>query len=79
VQAFDALTAMDHAVAGQKGAIDPVKTIDALRGYTFESPRGMITIDAQTREVHESMYIRRTEMHDGKFLNAEIAAFAAPK
>jgi len=79
VQAFDALTAMDHAVAGQKGAIDPVKTIDALRGYTFESPRGIITIDAQTREVHESMYIRRTEMHDGKFLNAEIAAFAGPK
>jgi branched-chain amino acid transport system substrate-binding protein len=79
VQAFDALTAMDHAVAGQKGAIDPVKTIEALRGYTFESPRGMITIDAQTREVHESMYVRRTEMRDGKFVNSEIAAFAPPK
>jgi branched-chain amino acid transport system substrate-binding protein len=79
VQAFDALTAMDHAVAAQKGAIDPVKTIDALRGYTFESPRGTITIDAQTREVHESMYIRRTEMRDGKFVNAEIAAFPPPK
>jgi branched-chain amino acid transport system substrate-binding protein len=79
VQAFDALTAMDHAVAGQKGAIDPVKTIDALRGYTFESPRGMITIDPQTREVRESMYIRRTEMRDGKFVNNEIAAFAPPK
>ncbi|HEY5341953.1 MAG TPA: ABC transporter substrate-binding protein [Candidatus Aquilonibacter sp.] len=79
VQAFDALTAMDHAVAGQKGPIDPVKTIDALRGYTFESPRGQITIDAQTREVHESMYIRRTEMRDGKFANAEIATFPPPK
>ena len=80
VQAFDALTAMDRAVAAQKGAIDPVKTIDALRGLTFESPRGMITIDAQTREVHESMYIRRTERgRDGKFENAEIASFSPPK
>jgi branched-chain amino acid transport system substrate-binding protein len=80
VQAFDALTAMDHAVSVQKGTIDPVKTIDALRGYTFESPRGMITFDPQTREIHESMYIRRTQRtSDGKFVNAEIAAYAPPK
>jgi branched-chain amino acid transport system substrate-binding protein len=79
VQAFDALTLMDHAVAAQKGAIDPAKTMDALRGYTFESPRGTITIDPVTREVHEPMYVRRAEMRDGNFINAEIAAFAAPK
>lgn len=79
VQAFDALTAIDHAVAGQKGAIDPTKTIDALRGYTFESPRGPIAIDAQTREVRENMYIRRTELRNGKFVNAEIAAIPPPK
>ena len=79
VQAFDALTAIDHAVAGQKGAIDPVKTIDALRGYSFESPRGPITIDAQTREVRENMYIRRTEVRGGKFVNAEIAAIPPSK
>jgi branched-chain amino acid transport system substrate-binding protein len=77
VQAFDALTAMDHAVAGQKGAIDPAKTIAALLGFSFESPRGPLTIDAQTREVRESMYIRRTELADGKFVNAEIATIAA--
>ncbi len=79
VQAFDALTAIDHAVAGQKGAIDAVKAIDALRGLTFESPRGPITIDAQTREVRENMYIRRTEMHNGTFTNFEIASFPPPK
>jgi branched-chain amino acid transport system substrate-binding protein len=79
VQAFDALSAIDHAVAGQKGAIDPVKTIDALRGYTFESPRGPITIDAQTREVHENMYIRRTEQKNGTFTNNEIASYPPPK
>jgi branched-chain amino acid transport system substrate-binding protein len=80
VQAFDALSAMDKAVAAQKGPIDTVRTIDALRGLTFESPRGSITIDAQTREVRESMYIRRAERtRDGRFVNAEIAAFPPPK
>jgi branched-chain amino acid transport system substrate-binding protein len=74
VQAFDALTAIDRAVTAQKGAVDAAKTIDALRGLTFESPRGPISIDAQTREVHENMYIRRTELRNGKFANLEIAS-----
>jgi branched-chain amino acid transport system substrate-binding protein len=79
VQAFDALTAIDRAVTAQKGSVDAAKTIDALRGVTFESPRGPISIDAQTREVHENMYIRRTEMRNGKFANLEIAAVAPNK
>jgi branched-chain amino acid transport system substrate-binding protein len=80
VQAFDDLTAMDHAVAQQKGAIDPVKTMDALRGYTFESPRGMITIDAQTREVRENLYIlKAVQNKDGKYVNVEIAAYPPAK
>jgi branched-chain amino acid transport system substrate-binding protein len=75
VQAFDAMTMIDHSVGLQKGAIDAQKTIDLLRGYAFESPRGPIRIDAQTREVHESMYIRKTELVNGTYVNAEVAAF----
>ncbi len=80
VQAFDALSAMDHAVSVQKGAVDPQKTIDALRGYSFESPRGMISFDPVTREIRESMYIRKAmRTKDGKLVNAEIAAYPPPK
>lgn len=75
VQAFDAMTMIDHAVGLQKGPIDAQKTIDAVKGYAFESPRGQIRIDAKTREVHESMYIRKTELVNGTYVNAEIAAF----
>jgi branched-chain amino acid transport system substrate-binding protein len=79
VQAFDALTLIDRGVAGQKGAIDAAKTIDALRGVTVESPRGPISIDAQTREVRENMYIRRTQLVNGRFANIEIASYPPPK
>lgn len=74
VQAYDGLTAFDKAIASQKGPIDPQKTIDNIRGLSFESPRGPLVIDSKTREVHENMYIRRTELRDGKFVNPEIAA-----
>jgi branched-chain amino acid transport system substrate-binding protein len=79
VQAFDALTLIDRGIAGQKGAIDAAKTIDALRGVTVESPRGPISIDAQTREVRENMYIRRTQLVNGRFANIEIASYSPPK
>ena len=74
VQAFDGLTAFDKAIAAQKGPIDAQKTIDGIRGLSFESPRGPLVIDSKTREVHENMYIRRTTLINGKFANPEIAA-----
>jgi branched-chain amino acid transport system substrate-binding protein len=79
VQVWDALTAIDKAIAAQTGAIDAAKTMDVLRGLTFESPRGMLTFDPQTREVHQPMYIQRAEFSDGHYHNAEIAAFGPGK
>jgi branched-chain amino acid transport system substrate-binding protein len=75
-QTYDALALIDKAIALQKGGLDAAKTAEVLRGLTLESPRGRITIDAQTREVHQSMYVQRAEHGDGRYFNAEIAAFA---
>lgn len=79
VQAYDALAAIDRSIGPQKGAIDPNRTMELLRGITFESPRGMITLDAQTREARQTIYIRRVERGDGHLFNAEIAAYPPPK
>ena len=75
VQTWDALTAIDKAVAAQKGTVDAARTMDVLRGASFESPRGTIAFDPQTREVHQPMYIQRATFADGRYFNAEIAAF----
>lgn len=39
----------------------------------LESPRGPITIDPQTRDIVENVYLRRIEKRDGKPINIEFA------
>ncbi len=79
VQAYDALTAIDRAIRPQTGAIDADRTMLLLRGASFESPRGPLSIDPQTREARQNIYIRRVERQKGRLVNAEIAAFPPAK
>jgi branched-chain amino acid transport system substrate-binding protein len=72
---YDVMTAIDHAVALQKGALDPDKTMTALKGYKMESPRGPIQIDAQSRELIQNIYIRRAEKRGTQIVNTEIYTF----
>jgi branched-chain amino acid transport system substrate-binding protein len=46
--------------------------VDAARGLKWLSPRGPISIDPQTRDVVQNIYIRRCEMKDGKLWNIEF-------
>jgi branched-chain amino acid transport system substrate-binding protein len=46
-----------------------------VRGMSFESPRGPIEIDPNNRDIVQTVYIRRTEKRDGRYINVEIAAF----
>ena len=42
---------------------------------TFESPRGPIRIDPDTRDVVQPIYIRQVERRDGELVNKEIFTF----
>ena len=44
----------------------------AMKGQIFESPRGPMFIDAQTRDVVHNMYIRKVEKKDGQLYNIEF-------
>ncbi len=47
--------------------------IEAAKGMKWESPRGPIAIDPETRDVIEDIYIRRVEKGpDGKLINVEF-------
>jgi branched-chain amino acid transport system substrate-binding protein len=46
----------------------------AMKGQIFESPRGKVFIDAQTRDIVHDMYIRRVERKDGQLWNIEFDA-----
>jgi len=53
--------------------------IGAAKGMKWESPRGMIRIDPETRDIVQTIYIRRVEKVDGKLQNVEIDHIANVK
>ncbi len=75
VGTYDALTAMYKVIEAQKGQIDPDKTMEIVKTLKFESPRGPIAIDPDTRDIVQNVYIRRTELKHGKLVNTEIDTY----
>jgi branched-chain amino acid transport system substrate-binding protein len=55
------------------------KLIAAMKGMSFESPRGPITIDPETRDIVQNIYIRRVERKDGELYNVEFETFPTVK
>ena len=78
VAAHDALAAIDAAMtAASSGRGNPSgeRLVDAFRGVKLESPRGPIEIDAHTRDIVQTVYIRRVERRDGRWINREFERF----
>jgi branched-chain amino acid transport system substrate-binding protein len=57
-----------EATKGEGGQI----LLDAMKGMSFESPRGPVTIDAATRDIVQDIYIRRVEKVGGALYNVEF-------
>ena len=55
---------------GGKGGGDAL--LAAMKGQVWESPRGQMYIDAQTRDVVQSVYIRKVERVNGELYNVEF-------
>jgi branched-chain amino acid transport system substrate-binding protein len=55
---------------GGKGGGDALMA--AMKGDLFESPRGPIFIDAQTRDIVQNIYLRKVEKKDGQLHNVEF-------
>ena len=54
------------------GDIDGDKAMAALKGYKWMSPRGPVMIDPATRDIVQTVYIRKVEKKDGKLANVEF-------
>jgi branched-chain amino acid transport system substrate-binding protein len=53
--------------------------IDAMKGHSWTSPRGPMSIDPQTRDVVQNVYIRRVERMGGELYNIEFATIPMVK
>ncbi len=75
VAIYDIMHAIYNVTEAQKGNLDPDRTMQLLRGMSFESPRGPIEIGKDSRDIVQTVYIRRTQLRDGKYVNVEIASY----
>jgi len=74
VGGYDGMHVIYEALKKTKGNADGDALIAAMKGLTFESPRGPITIDAATRDIVQNVYLRKVEKIDGTLYNVEFAS-----
>jgi len=75
VGGYDGMHLIYAAVAKTKGKLDGDALIDAAKGMKWESPRGPISIDPETRDIVQTVYIQKVEKVGGKLENVVIAKF----
>lgn len=69
---YDGMALIDKVLQKTGGDASADKFIEAAQGMSWISPRGKITIDPQTRDIVQTIYIRRVERVDGKLQNVEF-------
>jgi branched-chain amino acid transport system substrate-binding protein len=72
VGGYDGMRVIYEAAKATKGGSGEA-LLAAMKGQIFESPRGPIFIDAQTRDVVHNIYIRKVEKVGGQLHNVEFA------
>jgi branched-chain amino acid transport system substrate-binding protein len=72
VGGWDGMHLIYESLKKTGGKADAEALIDAAKGMKWESPRGPIAIDPETRDIIQTVYIRRVEKVGGKLVNVEI-------
>jgi branched-chain amino acid transport system substrate-binding protein len=79
VGAYDGMAAIAQVVHQLGGNLDGDRVMEAFKGLELKSPRGPIRIDPETRDVIQTVYVRKVERRDGALYNVEFEEFPAQK
>jgi branched-chain amino acid transport system substrate-binding protein len=79
VGGYDGMHLIYAALQKTGGKSDGDALVAAMRGLTWESPRGPIAIDPETRDIVQNVYMRKVEKKGGELFNVEFETFAAIK
>ena len=78
---YDGMHLIAEVLKKTGGNADAEKFIEAARGMKWTSPRGPVSIDPATRDIVQTIYIRKVERVAGKLQNVEfdqVADFKDP-
>ena len=69
---YDTMHVIYEVAKKLDGNIDGDKAMAVVKGMKWMSPRGPVTIDPATRDIDQTVYIRKVEKVDGKLANVEF-------
>jgi len=79
VGGYDGIHLVYEALKKTGGKADGDTLVAAMKGMKWESPRGPISIDPETRDIVQNVYIREVKKVDGELYNVEFETFEAVK
>jgi branched-chain amino acid transport system substrate-binding protein len=75
VGGYDGMAAIAEVVKKLGNTIDGDKAMEVLKGLKLASPRGPISIDPATRDIVQTVYIRKVEKRGSEYWNVEFDKF----
>ena len=76
VGAYDGMHVIYKMIEATGGEQDAQKAVDAVKGLAWTSPRGPVSIDAESRHVTQNIYLREVaKADDGTYYNKEVQTF----
>jgi len=72
VAGYDGMHLIYEALKKTGGKADGDSLIAAAKGMKWESPRGPVAIDPETRDIVQTVYIRRVEKVGGNIVNVDV-------
>jgi branched-chain amino acid transport system substrate-binding protein len=76
---WDGMHLIYEALRKTNGSTDGDAMMAAMKGMKWESPRGPISIDPETRDIVQNIYMRKVEKVNGELYNVEFATYEAVK
>jgi branched-chain amino acid transport system substrate-binding protein len=78
VGGYDGMHALYEGLKKTNGAGGEA-LVEAMKGLKWESPRGPISIDPETRDIIQNVYIRKVERVNGELFNVEFVTIPGVK
>jgi branched-chain amino acid transport system substrate-binding protein len=76
VGAYDGMHVIYKMIEATGGEQDAAKAVDAVKGLSWTSPRGPVSIDPESRHITQNIYLREVaKADDGTYYNKEIQTF----
>jgi len=73
VGGYDGMHVIYEALKKTNGSTDGDALMSAMKGMAWESPRGPISIDPDTRDIVQNIYMRKVEKVGGELYSVEFA------